>query len=106
MYLVAPSPLREQVSIVHVHREYICIPILSCYNKYFFILRNVQVENLMEKQQNVEEAILLAETIAAVEENKNPVKAEEVRVCTCTNYLHVHVLLHMNDEDSLNVHID
>lgn len=33
--------------------------------------------DLLEKQ-NVEEAILLAETIAAVEENKNPVKAEEV----------------------------
>ena len=37
------------------------------------------------EQQHVEEAILLVETIAAVEESKHPDKADEVHI-KCTNY--------------------
>ena len=39
-------------------------------------------------KQNVEEAILLAETIAAVEESKNPTKADEVSSVLITQCLH------------------
>ena len=49
-----------------------------------------QVNDLLERQL-VEEAVLLAETIAAVEASKSTTAAEEVHVHVRTVYLHVHV---------------
>ena len=45
----------------------------------FFLVICGQVEKLLNAH-HLEEAILLAETIAAVEETKNPQKAEEVEM--------------------------